>query len=181
MSRIGKQPIKIPSGVEVKIDERKVELKGPKGTLVVNVSQGIKVESVEDTIVVSPITERKSLIAFWGLSRALVANAVEGVTDGFKKVLEFQGVGYRAAGQGNKIELNLGFSHPVNYEAPEGINFKVEKNVITISGIDKQMVGEVAAQIRKIRPPEPYKGAGIRYQGERVKRKAGKKVVSTAI
>jgi len=181
MSRIGKQPIEIPSGVEVKIDGRKVELKGPKGILVVDVTQGIKAESVENTIVVSPITERKSLIAFWGLSRALIANAVKGVTDGFEKVLEFQGVGYRAAGQGNKIELNLGFSHPVNYEAPEGINFKVEKNVITISGIDKQMVGEVAAQIRRLRPPEPYKGSGIRYQGEKIRRKAGKKAATAGM
>ena len=181
MSRIGKQPIEIPSGVEVKIDGRKVELKGPKGTLIVDVLRGIKAELVENTIVVAPITERKSLVAFWGLSRALIANAVKGVTDGFEKVLEFQGVGYKAAGQGNKIELSLGFSHPVNYEAPEEINFKVEKNVITISGIDKQMVGEVAAQIRKLRPPEPYKGSGIRYRGEKVRRKAGKKAASVGI
>jgi large subunit ribosomal protein L6 len=180
MSRIGKQPVEIPSGVEVKIDGRKVELKGPKGTLVVDVPRGIKIESAEGVVTVAPVTERKSLIPFWGLSRALIANAVRGVTDGFEKVLEFQGVGYRASGQGNKIELNLGFSHPINYEAPEGITFKVEKNVITISGIDKQTVGEVAAQIRKLRPPEPYKGAGIRYQGERVRRKAGKKAATTA-
>ncbi len=170
----------MPSGVEIKIDGREVELKGPKGTLTVGLPQGIKVEQTENTIVVSPITERKSLIAFWGLSRALVANAVKGVTEGYVKVLEFQGVGYRAQGQGNKIELNLGFSHPINYVAPEGIDFKVEKNVITISGIDKQMVGEVAAQIRKLRKPEPYKGAGIRYQGERVRRKAGKKAATAA-
>ncbi len=179
MSRIGKQPIEMPSGVEIKIDGRKVELKGPKGTLMVGLPQGIRVESAENTIVVSPITERKSLIAFWGLSRALIANAVKGVTEGYVKVLEFQGVGYRAQGQGNKIELNLGFSHPINYVAPEGIDFKVEKNVITISGIDKQMVGEVAAQIRKLRKPEPYKGAGIRYQGEKIRRKAGKKAATT--
>jgi len=180
MSRIGKQPIEMPSGVEIKIDGRMVELKGPKGTLTVGLPQGIKVESTENTIVLSPITERKSLIAFWGLSRALVANAVKGVTEGYVKVLEFQGVGYRAQGQGNKIELNLGFSHPINYVAPEGIDFKVEKNVITISGINKQMVGEVAAQIRRFRKPEPYKGAGIRYQGEKIRRKAGKKAATTA-
>jgi large subunit ribosomal protein L6 len=110
----------------------------------------------------------------------LVANAVKGVTEGYVKVLEFQGVGYRAQGQGNKIELNLGFSHPINYVAPEGIDFKVEKNVITISGIDKQMVGEVAAQIRRFRKPEPYKGSGIRYQGEKIRRKAGKKAATAA-
>lgn len=170
----------MPSGVEIKIDGRQVEVKGPKGTLMVGLPQGIKVESTENTIVVSPITERKSLIALWGLSRALVANAVKGVTEGYVKVLEFQGVGYRAQGQGNKIELNLGFSHPINYVAPEGIDFKVEKNVITISGIDKQMVGEVAAQIRRFRKPEPYKGSGIRYQGEKIRRKAGKKAATAA-
>ncbi len=181
MSRIGKQPVELPSGVEVKIDDRKVEIKGPKGTLNFEAPQGIKVELEDKVIKVFPVTERRSLIALWGLTRALLANTVKGVTDGFEKVLEFQGVGYRAAGQGNKIELNLGFSHPINYEAPEGITFKTEKSVITISGIDKQMVGEVAAQIRRLRPPEPYKGSGIRYQGEKIRRKAGKKAAGAGV
>ncbi len=181
MSRIGKKPIELPSGVEVKIDGRKAEIKGPKGILTVVILQGISVEVKDNIVKVSPVTERKSLAAFWGLNRALLANAIKGVVDGFVKVLEFQGVGYRASAQGNKIELNLGFSHPINYEAPEGIDMKVEKNVITISGIDKQAVGEVAAQIRKFRPPEPYKGSGIRYQGERIYRKSGKKAVGAGM
>lgn len=180
MSRIGKQPIEIPSGVEVSVDGRKVTAKGPKGTLEVKVPLGIKVELQENQIVVSPTGERKSLAAFWGLSRALIANIVKGVNEGFNKVLEFEGVGYRVAVKGNDLELNLGFSHSITVPAPEGITFQADKNSITVSGPDKQAVGEVAAKIRRLRKPEPYKGSGIRYQGERIIRKSGKKAATTA-
>ena len=175
MSRIGKQPVGIPSGVEVIIDGRKVTTKGPKGTLEVKLPLGINVELKENTIVVSPFEKRRSLAATWGLSRALLANMVNGVATGFTKVLEFEGVGYRATVKGNDLELNLGYSHPITVNAPEGITFQADKASITVSGIDKQMVGEIAAQIRRLRKPEPYKGSGIRYKGERIIRKSGKK------
>lgn len=181
MSRIGKKSVDLPDGVEVKIDADKVKVTGPKGVLTVKLPQGIKAEARDGRIFVSPATKRKSLAAFWGLARMLVANAVKGVSQGYEEFLEFQGVGYRAAVKDNCLELNLGFSHPVIYKVPEGIVSKVEKNVIIVSGTDKQLVGETAAQIRKLRPPEPYKGAGIRYRDERIKRKAGKKTAGAGM
>jgi large subunit ribosomal protein L6 len=185
MSRIGKQPIEIPEKVEVKIDGNIVVAKGPKGELRRQLPKGIGAKIEEDNILISPKfkkdeTDRK-VMALWGLSRALVANLVKGVKDGYEKKLEIEGVGYRVAVQGNKLVLNIGFSHPVEIEAPQGIEFKVEKNVIVVSGIDKELVGQTAADVRSRRKPEPYKGKGIRYQGEVIKIKAGKKAVSTEL
>ena len=179
MSRIGKKPIEVPSGVEVIINDNEVKIKGPKGTLERKIRPEIKVEVKENKIFVSPKTETKKTKAFWGLTRALLANMVKGVTEGFEKKLEIEGLGYRAQLKGNDLELFVGFTHPVIVKAPEGINFKVDKNIITVSGIDKEKVGQVAANIRKVRPPEPYKGKGIRYLGEQIRRKAGKKAVTT--
>ncbi len=185
MSRIGKQPIIIPDKVEVKIDGVLVIVKGPKGELKRNLHEKIAVKVEDGKILISPTVSgdlmSKKIGALWGLSRALVFNMIKGVTDGFEKKLEIEGIGYKAAIQGDKIVLNLGFSHPVEVLTPPGITFKVEKNVITISGIDKEQVGETAASIRAIKKPEPYKGKGIRYQGEVIKIKAGKKAVSTEL
>jgi large subunit ribosomal protein L6 len=185
MSRIGKQPIPIPEKVEVKINANIVVVKGPKGALQRSLPQGIKAEIRENNIVVSPESAKdaanKKIMALWGLSRAILANLVKGVTDGYEKKLEIEGVGYRAAVQGSKLVMSLGFSHPVEIEAPPGIDFKVEKNVIVINGIDKELVGQVSADIRSRKKPEPYKGKGIRYQGEVIKIKAGKKAVSSEL
>lgn len=180
MSRIGKQSIEIPSGVEVNVDGLHVTVKSGAKTLDVKMPRGIKAEVKENRIVVSPVQkEKKSISAFWGLSRALIANAVKGVSSGFEKILEFKGVGYKAVVKGNSLELHLGYSHSLSVEAPEGVAFKVEKNVITVSGFDKQAVGETAARIRRLRKPEPYKGSGIKYQDERIIRKAGKRAIGT--
>lgn len=186
MSRIGKQPIKILEGIEVKIDGQFIIVKGPKGELQQKLSKNIKIEMQNKEIVFSPISleklsglNRKKTLANWGTIRMLVFNMIKGVTDGFEKKLELQGVGYRVALEGKKLILSLGFSYPVEIQAPEGIEFKIEKNIITVSGIDKQLVGQVAAEIRAKRKPEPYKGKGIRYVGEVVRRKAGKKAVAT--
>ncbi|MEH3032715.1 MAG: 50S ribosomal protein L6 [Aeromicrobium erythreum] len=177
MSRIGKLPVAVPSGVEVTIDGQNVRVKGPKGELSHTVAEPITVARAEDGSleVQRPDDERKSK-ALHGLSRTLVNNMVIGVTEGYEKKLEIVGVGYRVLSKGPAaIELNLGFSHPVPFEAPEGITFTVESPTkLTVQGIDKQRVGEVAANIRKIRKPEPYKGKGVRYAGERILRKAGK-------
>ena len=177
MSRIGKLPVPVPSGVEVTIEGQDVRVKGPKGQLNHVVAEPITVARGEDGSleVNRPDDERRSK-ALHGLSRTLISNMVVGVTDGYEKKLEIVGVGYRVLSKGpTAIELNLGFSHPVPFEAPEGITFTVESPTkLTVSGIDKQRVGEVAANIRKIRKPEPYKGKGVRYAGERVLRKAGK-------
>jgi len=175
MSRIGRQPITVPSGVEVTIDGGRVAVKGPKGSLSHEVPDPIVVRQEEGSLLVErPNDERRSR-ALHGLSRTLVQNMVTGVTDGFTKELEIQGVGYRAALQGSNITLALGFSHPVNVEAPEGITFEVPiPTRVIVKGIDKEKVGQVAANIRKIRKPEPYKGKGVRYLGEHVQRKAGK-------
>jgi large subunit ribosomal protein L6 len=175
MSRIGKQPIEIPSGVDVKVDGSRVSVKGPLGTLEQSFHEEIRILQEDGTIRV----ERPSDIGFHrslhGLTRTLVANMVEGVTKGFEKRLEIVGVGYRAVLKGKDLELALGFSHQVNVEAPQGIEFEVPaQNRITIRGNDKQAVGEIAAKIRKLRKPEPYKGKGIRYEGEYVRKKAGK-------
>ncbi len=177
MSRIGKLPVAVPSGVEVTIEGQDVRVKGPKGELSHTVAEPITVSRGEDGSldVQRPDDERESK-ALHGLSRTLINNMVIGVTDGYEKKLEIVGVGYRVLAKGpSAVELNLGFSHPVPFEAPEGITFTVESPTkMTVSGIDKQAVGEVAANIRKIRKPEPYKGKGVRYAGERVLRKAGK-------
>src|SRR4030042_3402884 len=176
MSRIGKQPIPIPEKVEVKIESNFVIAKGPKGELRRQLPDGISAKIEDNNIVVFPILENtadKKIMALWGLSRALLANLVKGAKDGYEKRLEVEGVGYRFIVQGNKLVLNIGFSHPVEIEAPPGIEFKVEKNVIIVSGADKEMVGKKAVNIRARKKPEPYKGKGIRYQGETIKIKAG--------
>ena len=207
MSRIGKKPILIPEGVEVKIEGQKVVVKGPKGELSQEVLPEIKVEVKDNQILVSPagrtsksqrdkqfkrvhppipplLQKRRGLAdkrikAFWGLTRALIANLVKGVTDGYEKKLEITGIGFRAKLEENHLVLEIGFTHPVKIICPAGINFSVEKNIITVSGIDKQLVGEVAAKIRNAKKPEPYKGKGIKYINEVIRRKAGKKVVGT--
>jgi large subunit ribosomal protein L6 len=176
MSRIGKQPIPIPTGVEVAIEGSSVKIKGPKGELEHQAPPSIVVARDGDDIVVTRPDDERANRALHGLTRSLVANMVAGVSEGFSRDLEIVGVGYRATAQGpNRLELQLGFSHPVRFEAPEGITFEVPQPTrITVRGCDKQLVGQVAANIRKIRKPEPYKGKGIRYSDERVLRKAGK-------
>jgi len=182
MSKIGKKLIAVPSDVEVNINSNFISVKGPKGELKRDVSDFLALSLSDNQISVKPKDEKslrdKNVRALWGLSRALISNMVKGVSDGFEKTLEFQGVGYKAAVKEGELELGLGFSHPVKIQAPEGIEFKVEKNTIKISGIDKDLVGRVAANIRSKRKPEPYKGSGIRYQGEIIKKKAGKKAVA---
>lgn len=180
MSRIGKKPIEIPTGVTVQMDGRQITAKGPKGELSFSVHQDIAVEQTENMLTVTPKKAgeknlQKNIRALWGLTRALLANMIKGVTDGFEKKLELEGVGYRANVEGDTLILNVGYSNPVSVKAPTGISFQVEKNVITIAGTNKELVGEIAAQIRSKRPVEPYKGKGLRYQGEIVRRKAGKK------
>jgi large subunit ribosomal protein L6 len=176
MSRIGRKPIPVPSGVEIKIEPELISVKGPKGELTERVSRDITVVQEGDELVVTRPTDRGEHRALHGLTRSLVANMVEGVTDGFEKKLEIQGVGYRAAVSGSKLTLALGYSHPVEIEAPDGISFDVPQPTnVTVIGISKQLVGETAAKIRKSRPPEPYKGKGIRYEGEHVIRKVGKR------
>jgi large subunit ribosomal protein L6 len=176
MSRIGKKPIPVPSGVEVDIKPGTVTVKGPKGTLSERISREITVSQEDGQLVVARPTDRGDHRALHGLARSLVANMVTGVTDGYEKRLEIQGVGYRAALRGSDLELQLGFSHPVSVKAPEDIQFEVpQPTQIVVRGISKQRVGEIAAQIRKWRPPEPYKGKGIRYAGEQVQRKVGKR------
>jgi large subunit ribosomal protein L6 len=174
MSRVGKMIIPIPKGVELKMDGRTVSAKGPKGELSCDLLDGIEVDIDEGQASVRQNSTEKNARAFHGLSRALVNNLVEGVFKGFSKSLEIHGTGYRAQVQGNKLILNLGFSNPIEYPVREGIQTAVEGNKITVSGIDKAAVGQVAAEIRKFRPPEPYKGKGVRYVGEHVRRKAGK-------
>lgn len=178
MSRVGKKPIIIPENVGVKINDNLVMVKGPKGELQREVRPEIKVELKGREILVAPQKETKRSNAFWGLTRTLISNMVKGVTDGYEKKLQIEGVGYKVNLEGEDLVLQVGFSRPVKIKKEEGIEFSAEKNIITVSGIDKELVGQVAAKIRKIRPPEPYKGKGIRYFGEEVRRKAGKKVVS---
>ena len=175
MSRIGKAPITVPSGVEVEIQGRQVAVKGPKGELDIEVPVDITVRQDGEEILVERSDDERRNRALHGLTRSLVNNMVLGVSEGFSKELEIVGVGYRAAAKGSALELQLGFSHPVNVEAPDGITFDVpEPTRIIVSGIDKQVVGQVAADIRSYRKPEPYKGKGVRYLGEHVARKAGK-------
>jgi len=176
VSRIGKRPIDVPAGVLVSIDAGRVTVSGPKGELRQVVPQRISIEQGDGQIVVSRPTERGEDRALHGLTRTLVANMVEGVTNGFEKRLELQGVGYRAALAGANLELQVGYSHPVRIAPRQGIEFEVPTPTeIVVRGIDKQVVGQTAAEIRKVRPPEPYKGKGIRYQGEFVRRKVGKR------
>jgi large subunit ribosomal protein L6 len=176
MSRIGRSPITVPSGVSISVNDRSILVKGSKGTLSRELPGSITVREEGTTLVVERPNDERSSKALHGLTRTLVSNMVTGVSTGFTKELEIQGVGYRAAAQGSKkLELALGFSHPVFVEAPEGIEFEVPSATrIIVKGIDKELVGQVAANIRKIRKPEPYKGKGVRYQGEVVRRKAGK-------
>jgi large subunit ribosomal protein L6 len=174
MSRVGKKIIPIPAGVEVKVAGNTVTAKGPKGELTHEMLPGFEVVIEEGQAEVRKSSVEKNAAALHGLSRALVNNIVEGVATGFSKSLEVVGTGYRAQVQGNTLVLNLGFSHPIEFELPAGISAAVEGNRITVSGIEKQVVGEVAAKIRRYRPPEPYKGKGVRYVGEHVRRKAGK-------
>jgi large subunit ribosomal protein L6 len=175
MSRIGRLPIPVPSGVDVAIEGRTVTVKGPKGSLEHTVAEPISIASEDGTLVVSRPDDERVSKALHGLSRTLVANMIDGVTKGYTKTLEIVGTGYRVTAKGSDLEFALGFSHPVVIRPPDGISFKVERpTLFSVEGIDKQKVGEVAANIRKIRPPEPYKGKGVRYQGENVRRKAGK-------
>lgn len=175
MSRIGKAPIDLPSGVEVKAQGTQVEVKGPKGTLQQEIDPRISVSIEDGVVTLDRSDEERETRALHGLSRALVSNMVVGVSEGYSKELQAVGVGYRANLQGKRLELQVGFSHPVHIEAPDGIEFEVpEPTRIFIRGIDKQLVGQVAADIRAVRPPEPYKGKGIRYADEHVRRKAGK-------
>jgi large subunit ribosomal protein L6 len=175
MSRIGREPIAIPDGVNVELVGSRVTVAGPGGTLHQNVSPELKVTVDDGTVKVERPSDERDHKALHGLTRTLIANMVEGVTKGFEKRLEIQGVGYRAALRGSDLELQVGFSHPVEMRAPEGIEFEVPApNRIVVKGIDKQLVGETAANIRKVRKPEPYKGKGIRYEGEYVRKKAGK-------
>ena len=176
MSRIGKAPIEVPSGVNIAVSPGRVQVNGPLGELTQQVPQRIAIEQRDGELVVTRPTERGEDRALHGLTRTLVANMVEGVTNGFEKRLEIQGVGYRASLRGTALELNVGYSHPVVIDAPAGITFEVPvQTEIIVKGIDKQQVGQIAAEIRKVRPPEPYKGKGIRYQGEYVRRKVGKR------
>jgi large subunit ribosomal protein L6 len=176
MSRIGKKAVAIPQGVTVTLDGQTVSVKGPKGQLSWTVAEEIEVKQEGGELTLSKREDSTRAQAMWGLSRTLVANMVQGVTQGYERTLELVGVGYRAAMKGSNLSMQLGFSHDVDIKPPEGVSFAVPKQTeIRISGIDKQVVGEIAAQIRRIRPPEPYKGKGVRYQGEKVRRKEGKK------
>jgi large subunit ribosomal protein L6 len=176
MSRIGRQPIPVPSGVELTVEPELERVKGPKGELQERISRDMTVANEDGQIVVTRPSDRRDHRALHGLTRSLVANMVQGVTEGFEKRLEIQGVGYRAALRGKDIELSVGYSHPVLIPAPAGIEFEVPQPTrIVVRGFSKQVVGEIAARIRKVRPPEPYKGKGIRYEGEYVARKVGKR------
>jgi len=175
MSRIGRTPVVIPAGVNVTIKGREVTVNGPRGTLTMEVAQPIEVSQADGAITVTRPSDEGEIRALHGLSRSLIANMVTGVTQGFSKTLEIVGVGYRVQAKGRDLEFSLGFSHPVPVTAPEGITLRVESPTrFVVEGNDKQQVGEVAANIRKIRKPEPYKGKGVRYQGEQVRRKVGK-------
>ena len=176
MSRIGKAPIEIPSGVNVSLSPGRVMVNGPLGELSQQVPARMKIEQENGTLTVSRPTERGEDRALHGLTRSLIANMVEGVTKGFEKRLELQGVGYRAALQGSDLRLDVGYSHPVVMKPPQGITFEVPvPTQIVVKGVDKQQVGQIAAEVRRVRPPEPYKGKGIRYEGEYVRRKVGKR------
>ena len=180
MSKIGKQIIILPEKIEARIEDSRIIIKGPKGELGVDIMFGFKVEITDKDIKVIPENHfAKKSPALWGTLRALINNAVLGVTKGFEKKLEIEGIGFKAALDGQNLSLNVGFSHPVKFPIPEGIKITVEKNILTISGISKDLVGRTAAEIRSIKKPEPYKGKGIHYQGEVIRRKSGKKAAGT--
>ena len=174
MSRIGKQPVVVPDKVNVTINDRVIDVKGPNGNLTFTHHEGVIVAQEDKNIIVKPVDSSNKNRALWGLTRTLVNNMMVGVTDGFTKKLEFNGVGYKAAVKGKVLTLNLGYSHPIDYELPEGVDAKVTKNVIEVSGNNKELVGFAAAKIRSFRKPEPYKGKGIKYSDEVIIRKAGK-------
>ncbi len=175
MSRIGKQPITVPAGVDVAVEGQTVRVKGTKGALERTLRPEVRVEMDGNTIRVVPVDESGTARAQWGLSRTLIANMVEGVSKGFEKHLELAGVGYRASKQGQRLVLTVGFSHPVHIDPPQGIEFDVPNPTnVLVKGYDREVVGEIAAKIRGVRPPEPYKGKGIHYKGERIRRKVGK-------
>lgn len=176
MSRIGKKPIIIPPKVSLKIDRGEISVSGPLGTLSIKLPQNLEVIQRKGNLIIKRKKEDKSSRSLHGLYRQLIENQIQGVTVGYKKVLEIKGVGYKALLEGNELILSVGFSHPIKISAPRGISFSVEKNHITVSGIDKQLVGQISAQIRSVSPPDPYKGKGIRYLGEEVRRKLGKQV-----
>ncbi len=180
MSRLGKLPIKLPEGLTVKFENNYLEIKGPKGELQLNVSPIVKLDLKDTEIVLSIKDKSKKSKAFWGLFHALIKNMVIGVTEGFEKKLEVNGVGYRATLDGNTLKLNLGFSHPVDYKLPEAVSANIEGNVITLNSIDKALLGETAQKIRSFRPPEPYKGKGIKYSDEIIIKKAGKTAAKEA-
>ncbi len=180
MSRIGKKPIPIPEGVSARVAGNAIFVKGPKGELERMLHPEISAEVKDKEILIMPVRTTKKSSALWGLFRSLIANMVQGVMAGFEKKLEFEGIGYRAAVEGSTLVMQLGFSHPVRFAVPEGIKISVEKNSILVTGNEKGLVGETAARIRALKPPEPYKGKGIRYQGEIIRRKAGKKAVATS-
>ena len=179
MSRIGKRAVPVPSNVTATVNGREVKVKGPKGELAFTVPDQIKVEKTADCIEVSPLDETKMARSMWGMSRTMIANLIDGVTTGYSRTLEIQGIGFRAAMKGkDQLQLNIGFSHDVVHTIPNGVEVKVsgaKQEIITVSGIDRQLVGQVAANIRASRPPEPYQGKGIRYKGEYIFRKEGKK------
>jgi large subunit ribosomal protein L6 len=181
MSRIGRKPIPLPKGVEVKIEGDLVKVKGPKGALEVSLMEGITAATADGNLTLGRSNEETRTRAFHGLARALVSNAVAGVSDGWSKALDIIGIGYRAEKQDRAVIFNLGYSHPVNFAIPEGIDIDVDakSNRVTVTGIDRQKVGQVAAEIRRLRPPEPYKGKGVRYADERVRTKAGKQGASS--
>jgi large subunit ribosomal protein L6 len=175
MSRIGKLPVPVPDGVDVKVDDLSVTVKGPKGELSQTMPEGVSIAVEDGEVVVTRDSDARTHRARHGLVRSLVANMVTGVSDGYTRTLELVGIGYRAVPKGSDLELQVGYSHPVLIEAPEGISFEVPQPTrVVVNGIDKVLVGQIAANIRKVRPPEPYKGKGIRYEDERVRRKAGK-------
>lgn len=178
MSLIGKKPILIPPGVEVKTEGQKVIISGPKGILIREIRPEVGLAIENNQIKVSPRLETKKSKAFWGLTRALINSMVKGVAEGYEKKLEIEGLGYKAFLEGNNLVLKVGFTHPIRIECPEGIKFLVEKNIITVSGANKETVSQIAAKIRAVQPPEPYKGKGIRYLGEKIRKKIGKKAVT---
>ena len=175
MSRIGKMPVEIPEKVVVTIDGQSIKVKGPKGELDYTFPKGVLFSLQDKQVVVTPVDDKdQGHRSLWGMTRTLINNMVVGVTGGFSKRLEFNGVGYKAAVKGDTLRLNLGYSHPIDYKYPKGIEVKVQKNIIELTGCNKELVGFAAAKIRSFRPPEPYKGKGIKYEGERIIRKAGK-------
>jgi large subunit ribosomal protein L6 len=180
MSRIGKKPIQIPGGVEIKIEGQMIMVKGPKGELQKKFPPEIDFNIKEGKVFVFPKIERKDIKALWGTARAILANMIKGVVDGYEKKLEIEGLGYKAVLEGKILNLFVGYSHPIKIEIPPTIDVKLEKNIITVSGIDKELVGQIAAKIKKAKPAEPYKGKGIKYLGEVIRRKAGKKLVTGA-